>query len=59
MPAVPEPDREDRRLRTGGLLLRGRVVLEVHGAVGWEWPVSMRSDRVGDSEEGLKDDVLF
>lgn len=34
VPAVQESDREDRRLRKGGLYLRGRVVLEVHGAVG-------------------------
>ena len=55
MPAVPEPDREDRWLRTGGLSLRGGAVLEVHGAVGWEWPVSMQSHRVWGSE-GVKDD---
>lgn len=34
VPAVQESDREDRRLRKGGLYLRGRVVLEMHGAVG-------------------------
>lgn len=52
MSEVPEPGGEDRRLRQGGLPLRGGFVLEVHGTVGRERAVSLPSGGVGIMKQG-------